>query len=80
VHCVREAHSPRSLWAEDGRWPGYSEAPEFMISPATRLPLDPDDATNAPPNPAIEGVQLAKLDDAMKAARAAKHAGGHRVR
>ena len=42
VHCVREAHSPRSLWAEDGlagRWPGYSEAPEFMISPATRLPL-----------------------------------------
>ena len=70
VQGVREAHSPRPLWAEDGlagRWPGYSEAPKFMISPATRLPLDPDDATQAPPNPAVEGLQLVPLAEAKVA-------------
>ena len=70
VQGVREAHSPRPLWAEDGlagRWPGDSEAPKFMISPATRLPLDPDDATQAPPNPAVEGLQLVPLAEAKVA-------------
>ena len=35
-----------------------------MIPPATRLPLDPDDATQAPPNPAVEGLQLVPLAEA----------------
>jgi hypothetical protein len=67
VQGVRETHSPWSLWAENGlagRRPRYSEAPEFMISSATRLPLDPGDATQAPSNPAVEGLQLVPLAEA----------------
>src|SRR5271169_1070599 len=48
VHCIRGTQSPRPLGAEDGltgRPFGDVETTEFPVSPATRLPLDPDDAT-----------------------------------
>src|SRR6266516_7329735 len=64
VHRVREAQSPRTFWAEDGlagRWPGHAESPELLVSPATRLPLDPGDAAQAPPDPAVERWQLVRL-------------------
>src|SRR5882762_6782613 len=51
----REAQPPRSLWAEDGRTGrpfGDLEPPELAIALTARLPLDPDDATQAPPDPA----------------------------
>ena len=67
VQGMREAQSPRAFRAEDGlagRWPGHAESPELLVSPATRLPLDPHDATQAPPNPAVEGLQLVPLAEA----------------
>src|SRR5437899_2843944 len=67
VHRVREAQSPRTFWAEDGlagRWPGHAESPELLVSPATRLPLDPGDAAQAPPDPAVERWQLVRLAEA----------------
>ena len=44
------------------------EATEFMITLATCLPLDPGDATQAPSEPTIEGLQLAPLAEAEVAA------------
>src|SRR5512132_1602943 len=67
VHCVREAQPPRTLWAEDGL-AGRSlrdvETTELAISPASRFPLNPDDATHASPNPAVERLQLPPLAEA----------------
>src|SRR6266478_2812038 len=53
----REAQPPRSLWAEDsrtGRPFGDLEPPELAIALTARLPLDPDNATQAPSDPAIQ--------------------------
>src|SRR5207247_441386 len=63
----REAQPPRSLWAEDsrtGRPFGDLEPPELAIALTARLPLDPDDATQAPSDPAIPRWQLAPLAEA----------------
>src|SRR6266404_4332370 len=63
----REAQPPRSLWAEDsrtGRPFGDLEPPELAIALTARLPLDPDDATQAPSDPAIQRWQLAPLAEA----------------
>src|SRR5215467_11625013 len=52
VQGFREAQPPGSLWAEDGRTGrafGDIEATEFTIALAACLPLDPGDATQAPP-------------------------------
>src|SRR3989442_3462927 len=67
VHRVREAQSPRTFRAEDGltgRRPRHAEMAKLMISLAPRLPLDPDDATQAPPDPAVERWQLVPLAEA----------------
>src|SRR6267142_4122496 len=58
----REAQPPRSLWAEDsrtGRPFGDFEPTELAIALTARLPLDPNDATQAPSDPAIQRWQLA---------------------
>src|SRR5467141_3460746 len=63
----REAQPPRSLWAEDsrtGRPFGDLEPPELAIALTARLPLDPDDATQTPSDPAIQRWQLAPLAEA----------------
>ena len=63
----REAQPPRSLWAEDGRTGrpfGDIETTEFTIALAARLPLDPDDAAQAPSDPAIQRWQLVPLAEA----------------
>src|SRR5947208_8460666 len=63
----REAKPPRSLWAEDGRTGrpfGDIEASELAIALTARLPLDPDDATQAPSDPAIQRWQLVPLAEA----------------
>ena len=55
---------PGALRAENGRKGrplGNPEAAEFMIALATCLRLDPDDATQAPSEPTIEGLQLAPI-------------------
>src|SRR5947208_2113712 len=67
----REAKPPRSLWAEDsrtGRPFGDLEPPELAIALTARLPLDPDDATQAPSDPAIQRWQRAPLAEAEAAA------------
>ena len=67
VQRFRRAQSPRPLWAEDGRTGrpfGDLQALEFPIASATRLPLDPDDATQAPSDPAVQRLQLAPLAEA----------------
>ena len=59
---ARRTQPPRSLWAEDGRTGhllGDLQATEFLVASAARLPLDPDDATQAPPCPAVQRCQLA---------------------
>jgi hypothetical protein len=64
---------PGALRAKNGRKGrplGNPEAAEFMIALATCLPLDPDDATQAPLEPTIEGLQLAPLAEAEVAASA----------
>src|SRR5512142_2364634 len=64
---ARRTQSPRPLWAEDGRTGrllGDLEALEFPVASATRLPLDPDDATQAPSCPAVQRFQLAQLAEA----------------
>jgi hypothetical protein len=53
----RGTQPPRSLWAEDGRTGrafGDIEATELAIALTTCLPLDPDDATQAPTDPAVQ--------------------------
>src|SRR3984893_12222536 len=63
----REAQPPRSLWAEDsrtGRPFGDLEPTELAIALASRLPLDPGDATQAPSDPAIQRWQLVPLAEA----------------
>src|SRR5215831_15021623 len=63
----RRAQSPRSLWAEDGRTGrpfGDVKASELAIALTARLPLNPDDATQAPSDPAIQRWQLAPLAEA----------------
>src|SRR5437588_10209527 len=53
----RRAQSPWSLWAENGRTGrplGDVKASELAIALTARLPLDPDDATQAPSDPAIQ--------------------------
>src|SRR5881275_3087345 len=50
VQGARRTQSPRSLWAEDGRTGhllGDLQATKLLVAPAPRLPLDPDDATQA---------------------------------
>src|SRR5438270_4764432 len=63
----RRAQPPWSLWAEDGRTGrpfGDLEPTELTIALASRLPLDPGDATQAPSDPAIQRWQLAPLAEA----------------
>src|SRR5438128_6693531 len=67
MQSFREAQPPRSLGAEDGRTGrpfGDLEPTEFTIAPASRLPLDPSDATQAPSDPAIQRWQFAPLAEA----------------
>src|SRR5580704_12061083 len=67
MQSFREAQPPRSLWAEDsrtGRPFGDLEPTELTIALASRLPLDPGDATQAPSDPAIQRWQLAPLAEA----------------
>src|SRR5262245_58787760 len=57
VHGGRETQSPGSLRTEDGlagRRLRDTKTTQFMVSPATRLPLHPDDATQPSPDPAVE--------------------------
>src|SRR3954451_3191096 len=54
---VRRTQSPRSLRAEDGRTGrllGDIQVTELLVTSASRLPLDPGDATQASPCPAIQ--------------------------
>src|SRR4051794_3551726 len=63
----RRAQPPWSLRAEDGRTGrpfGDLEPTELTIALASRLPLDPGDATQAPSDPAIQRGQLAPLAEA----------------
>src|SRR5205814_6432573 len=63
----RRAQSPWSLGAENGRTGrpfGDIEASELAIALTARLPLNPDDATQAPSDPAIQRWQLAPLAEA----------------
>src|SRR5437588_12467315 len=67
MQSFREAQPPRSLWTEDGRTGrrfGDLEPTELAIALTARLPLDPDDATQAPSDPAIQRWQLAPLAEA----------------
>src|SRR5882724_5210595 len=62
-----EAQPPGSLGAEDGRTDrafGDLEPAELTIALASRLPLDPGDATQAPSDPAIQRWQLTPLAEA----------------
>src|SRR5829696_9580867 len=52
------AQPPGSLRAEDGRTGQPVRDPEaakLPVAPAVCLPLDPSDAAQAPPDPAVEG-------------------------
>src|SRR5689334_8814855 len=64
---ARRAEPPRSLRAEDGRT-GHLlrdlQATKFSIAIAPRPPLDPEDATQASPCPAIQRCQLVRLAEA----------------
>src|SRR5437588_10072 len=63
----REAQPPWSLWAEDGRTgrPFRDlEPPEFAIALTRVFHWTPDDATQAPSDPAIQRWQLAPLAEA----------------
>jgi hypothetical protein len=67
MQSFREAQPPRSLGAEDGRTGrpfGDLEPTELTIALASRLPLDPGDATQAPSDPAIQRRQLVPLAEA----------------
>src|SRR5215831_7025810 len=67
VQSFGEAQPPGSLWAKDGRTGrpfGDPEPTELTIALAARLPLDPRDATQAPPNPAVQRWQLVPLAEA----------------
>ena len=67
MQSFREAQPPRSLGAEDGRTGrpfGDLEPTELTIALASRLPLDPGDATQAPSDPAIRRWQLMPLAEA----------------
>src|SRR3954453_11130218 len=57
MQSARRAQPPRSLRAEDGRTGhllGDLQAFELLVAPAARLPLDPDDATQPSPCPAVQ--------------------------
>jgi hypothetical protein len=58
---ARRAQSPWSLRTEDGRT-GHllrnPQATKLLVTSAARLPLDPDDATQASPYPAIQRCRL----------------------
>ena len=63
----RRAQSPWSLWAENGRTGrpfGDVKASELAITLTARLPLNPDEATKAPSDPAIQRWQFAPLAEA----------------
>src|SRR3984893_8851263 len=64
---ARRTQPPRSLRAEDGR-AGHLlsdlQATKFSIAIAPRPPLDPDDATQASPYPAVRRCQLVQLAEA----------------
>src|ERR1700730_12643035 len=67
MQSFREAQPPGSLGAEDGRTGrpfGDLEPTELTIALASRLPLDPGDATQAPSDPAIQRWQLVPLAEA----------------
>src|SRR5712691_8198349 len=67
MQSFREAQPPRSLGAEDGRTGrpfGDLEPTELTIALTARLPLDPGDATQASPDPAIQRWQLVPLAEA----------------
>src|ERR1700760_1991995 len=67
MHRARRAQPPGSLWAEDGltgQLVRDLETAEFAITVAARLPLNPDDATQAPSCPAVQRCQLAPLAEA----------------
>ena len=62
-----ELKPPRSLWAEDsrtGRPFGDVEPTELAVALTARLPLDPGNATQTPPDPAIQRWQFAPLAEA----------------
>src|SRR4051794_34604408 len=64
VQSFHGAQPPGSLRAEDSRTGqpfGDLEAAKFPVSPAARLPLDPNDASQSPSDPAVERGQLAPL-------------------
>ena len=57
VQRARRTQPPWSLRAEDGRTGRplrHLEATKFLVASASRLPLDPDDATQASPGPAVQ--------------------------
>src|SRR3954467_9112630 len=57
VQSFHGAQPPGSLRAEDSRTGqpfGDLEAAKFPVSPAARLPLDPNDASQSPSDPAVE--------------------------
>ena len=57
VQRARRTQPPWSLRAEDGRTGRplrHLEATKFLVASASRLPLDPDDATQASSGPAIQ--------------------------
>src|SRR4051795_12031808 len=57
MQSFRGAQPPGSLRAEDSRTGqpfGDLEAAKVPISPAARLPLDPNDASQSPSDPAVE--------------------------
>src|ERR1700720_2294883 len=63
----REAQPPGTLGAENGRTGrpfGDLEPAKLAIALASRLPLDPGDATQAPSDPAIQRWQFARLAEA----------------
>ena len=64
---TRRTEPPRPLRAEDGRAGRLLSDPQatkFSIAIAPRLPLDPDDATQASPYPAVQRCQLVQLAEA----------------
>src|SRR3954451_22635470 len=64
MQCARRTQSPWSLRTEDG-CPGHLlrdiQVTKFFVASAARLPLDPNDTTQASPYPAIQRCQLVHL-------------------
>ena len=64
MHCFAETQPPRTLRAKNGRKGhalGNPQTAEFVKAPPRCLPLDPGNAPQAPPDPAIQRLQLAQL-------------------